>query len=102
MKDGFDLAERFKALSDPTRIRILELLKARGESCCALVARSEPGLCACDIQSAVGLAQSVVNHHMQVLIRAGLVRGEKRGRWVYYRREEPAIAALAQTLARAV
>jgi DNA-binding transcriptional ArsR family regulator len=39
---------------------------------------------------------------MQVLIRAGLVSGEKRGRWVYYRRNEAAIAALAEALARAV
>lgn len=96
------LVEAFKALSDPTRVRILSLLKARGRSCCQLIARHEPGLCACDIQDHVKLSQSVVNHHMQLLIRAGLVSGEKRGRWMYYKRNEAALAALADALARAV
>jgi ArsR family transcriptional regulator len=96
------LAERFKALSDPTRIRILELLKARGKSCCALLSKQEPGLCACDIQGEIKLSQSVVNHHMQILIRAGLVQAEKRGRWVYYRRIEEGLLKLGSDLARAV
>jgi ArsR family transcriptional regulator, arsenate/arsenite/antimonite-responsive transcriptional repressor len=94
--------EAFKALSDPTRLRILALLKVRGGSCCDLIGRGEAGLCACDIQGHVGLSQSVINHHMQLLVRAGLVSSEKRGRWVYYRRNESAIAALANTLARDV
>ncbi len=100
--DESRLAEAFKALADPTRVKILSLLKARGGSCCALIARHEPGLCACDIQAHVGLAQSVVNHHMQILIRAGLVTSQKRGRWVYYRRDEAALGALAEAVARAV
>jgi ArsR family transcriptional regulator len=96
------LASAFKALSDPTRVKILSLLRERGQSCCGLIGKREPGLCACDVQGEVGLSPSVVNHHMQILIRAGLVSGEKRGRWVYYRRNETAIAALAEALARAV
>ena len=94
--------EAFKALADPTRLRILAMLKGKGRSCCALIDRREPGLCACDIQDQVGLSQSVIHHHMQLLVRAGLVASEKRGRWVYYRRNEEAIAALANTVARAV
>ncbi len=100
--DVAGLSESFKALADPTRVTILSLLKERGRSCCGLIGKNEPGLCACDIRDHVGLAQSVVNHHMQILIRAGLVASEKRGRWVYYRRNEAAIAALAQAVARAV
>lgn len=100
--DEAALAVAFKALADPTRVRILALLRARGRSCCALIGKREAGLCACDVQAEIGLAQSVVNHHMQILIRAGLVSGEKRGRWVYYRRNEAAIAALADSVARAV
>lgn len=96
------VSESFKALSDPTRVRILALLRQRGQSCCGLIGRKEPGLCACDIQQSVELSQSVVNHHMQILIRAGLVTAEKRGRWVYYRRNDAAIAGLAEMLARAV
>jgi ArsR family transcriptional regulator len=96
------LAGAFKALSDPTRMEILALLRQRGQSCCGLIGKREPGLCACDVQDHVGLSPSAVNHHMQILIRAGLVSGEKRGRWVYYRRNEAAIAALAEAFSRAV
>jgi ArsR family transcriptional regulator len=97
-----DLAGVFKALSDPTRVRILGLLKARGRSCCDLIARSEPGLCACDIEKAVGLSQAAVSHHMGLLRRAGLIEAEKRSRWMYYRRNEAAIARLADQIAKAV
>jgi len=92
----------FKALADPTRLRILNLLKAKGRSCCDLISRNEPGLCACDVESAVGLSQAAVSHHMGLLRRAGLVEAEKRGRWIYYRRNEAAIARLADQVARAV
>ena len=91
-----------KALSDPTRLRILELLKAKGRSCCDLIARDEKGLCACDVESAVGLSKAAVSHHMALLRRAGLVNAEKRGRWIYYSRNEAAIAGLADLLAKAV
>jgi len=100
--DESRLAETFKALADPTRMRILALLKARGQSCCALIGRKEPGLCACDIETAVGLSQAAISHHMALLRRAGLVEAEKRGRWMYYKRNEAAIAGLAEMLARAV
>jgi len=98
--EGLVLA--FKALGDPTRLKILELLRARGKSCCGLVAREERGLCACDIEKAVGLSQAAVSHHMGLLRRAGLVDAEKRGRWMFYRRNEAALAGLAESIARAV
>jgi len=97
-----DLLTICKALGDPTRLKILELLKSRGKSCCELISRDEKGLCACDIEQAVKLSQAAVSHHMGLLRRAGLVRAEKRGRWVYYSRNEAAIAGLADLLARAV
>jgi ArsR family transcriptional regulator len=92
----------FKALGDPTRLKILELLKARGKTCCELVAREEKGLCACDVERAVGLSQAAVSHHMDLLRRSGLVEAEKRGRWIFYRRNEAALAGLAEAIARAV
>jgi len=92
----------FKALGDPMRLRILDLLKSRGKSCCDLIARDERGLCACDIESAVGLSQAAVSHHMGLLRRAGLVDAEKRGRWMFYRRNEAAMAGVAEALAKAV
>lgn len=100
--DDSQVAEVFKALSDPTRVKILSLLKAKGRSCCDRIARSEPGLCACDIESAVKLSQAAVSHHMGLLRRAGLVEAEKRGRWMYYRRNEAALANLSDVIAKAV
>jgi ArsR family transcriptional regulator len=97
-----DLVPVFKALGDPTRLKILDLLRSRGKSCCELISREEHGLCACDIEKAVGLSQAAVSHHMDLLRRAGLVQAEKRGRWMYYRRNEAALAGLAEAVAKAV
>jgi ArsR family transcriptional regulator len=97
-----DLVPVFKALGDPTRLKILDLLRSRGKSCCELIAREERGLCACDIEAAVGLSQAAVSHHMDLLRRAGLIEAEKRGRWMFYRRNEAALAGLAEAVAKAV
>jgi ArsR family transcriptional regulator, arsenate/arsenite/antimonite-responsive transcriptional repressor len=92
----------FKALSDPRRLEVLEMLKARGASCCSLVSANETGLCACDIEAGLGVSQSVVSHHMDALCRAGLVVREKRGRWMYYRRNEAALARLGHAVAKEI
>src|ERR1700693_3193744 len=97
-----DLVLVFKALGDPTRLKILDLLRARGKSCCDLVNRQGRGLCACDVGTAGGLSQPAVSHHMALLRRAGLVDAEKRGRWIFYRRNEAALAGLAEAVAKAV
>src|SRR6266540_5304748 len=102
MKNDLDVVTVCKALGDPTRLKILDLLKAKGRSCCGLISRDERGLCACDIEEAVGLSQAAVSHHMDLLRRAGLVEAEKRGRWMYYRRNEAALAGLAEAVAKAV
>lgn len=102
MKQPEELVLVFKALGDPTRLKILDLLRSRGKSCCDLVAREERGLCACDIEEAVGLSQAAVSHHMGLLRRSGLVEANKRGRWVFYRRNEAALAGVAEVLAKAV
>lgn len=101
-RQELDIVTVCKALGDPTRLKILELLKAKGRSCCDLITRDEKGLCACDVEQAVGLSQAAVSHHMGLLRRAGLVNAEKRGRWIYYSRNEAAIAGLANLLAKAV
>ena len=102
MSGAADPVTVFKALADPTRLKILELLSSRGRSCCELIGRDERGLCACDVEQAVGLSQAAVSHHMALLRRAGLIRAEKRGRWVYYSRNEETIAGLGEMVARAV
>lgn len=102
MKRGESLVTVFKALGDPTRLKILELLRSRGKSSCGLIAADERGLCACDIEQAVGLSQAAVSHHMNLLRRSGLVVAEKRGRWMFYRRNEAAVAGLAEIVSKAV
>lgn len=70
------LTQIFKALSDPTRIRIISLLQSGGE------------LCVCDLMEALGLPQSTVSRHLAYLRNADLVDDERRGVWMYYRLPE--------------
>ena len=74
------LATVFKALSDVTRLRILQHL-TQHESCC----KPGEGICACDLEGVTGLSQPTISHHMKTLISADLVASEKSGRWMYYR-----------------
>lgn len=74
------MEERLKALADSNRLRILEFLLDPAEGCCA----RNDGVCACDFEALLGLAQPTVSHHLKVLVDAGLLTAEKRGRWVYY------------------
>ena len=67
------LAKRLKALADPTRLRMLELL----------VAQPAP-LCVCDITRQFDQHQPTISHHLRILLTAGLISGEKRGVWSYY------------------
>jgi ArsR family transcriptional regulator len=70
----------FKALSDPVRIKILQFLRKPEGVCCAQVGV----VCACDIESLLGLSQATVSHHMKLLVDAGLVRAQKHSRWMIY------------------
>lgn len=74
------------ALSDPIRLRILDLLAAgRDEACCSPDNPETPtALCACDILPVLDLAPSRLSYHMKELREAGLVTEQKRGRWIYY------------------
>ncbi len=85
-----DLTIRLKALADPARQRIVAFLRAPTADCCS---RSD-GVCACDLESVLGLSQSTVSHHMRQLVQSGLVRSEKRGRWAYYEIDQAAFDAL--------
>ena len=68
------IAYMFKALSDPTRLRLL-----------SLIAASDGGeACICDLTDPVGLSQPTVSHHMKLLVDAGLAVREQRGRSAYY------------------
>lgn len=89
------LLAALKAAADPTRFEILRLLKQKGQ--CSIGKSS--GLCACDIEEHFRLSQPTISHHMSVLTRAGLVRAEKEGLWMWYRRDEQVLKEVARALA---
>jgi len=70
-----DLLAVFKALSDETRLRVVKLLE-NGE------------LCVCHIVAAVDMSQSRISFHLKILKDAGLVKGRREGKWMYYRLNE--------------
>lgn len=78
---NFDMAvEVFKALGDPHRLKALHFLATVTPDCC----QNGQGVCACDLVAHLGLAQPTISHHMRLLVAAGLVTAEKRGRWMHY------------------
>ncbi|TNM38378.1 winged helix-turn-helix transcriptional regulator [Nocardioides albidus] len=83
------LARMFKALGDPTRVKLLSLIAAApdGEAC------------VCDLTEPVRLSQPTVSHHMKQLVEAGLATREQRGRWAYYRVAPGVLGSLAEALA---
>ena len=82
------LARRFKALGDPVRLRLL-----------SVIASHEGGeVCVCDLSVGVDVSGPTVSHHLKVLREAGLIDGQRRGTWVYYRPVPEARAGLAAVL----
>ncbi|WP_020674140.1 ArsR/SmtB family transcription factor [Amycolatopsis nigrescens] len=82
------LARGFQAVSNPVRLRLLALLAARvGEAACV-----------CDLTSDFELSGPTMSHHFKVLREAGLITGERRGTWVYYRVVPEAMHRLSTVL----
>jgi ArsR family transcriptional regulator len=77
-------ASLFKALADPARVKIVNVL-----------ATSEEPVCACEFMPALGLAQATVSHHLKKLTDAGLLEREQRGKWAYFSLNPEAAARLA-------
>ena len=67
------LASVAKALSEPLRVRIVDLLR-----------RSEEPVCQCELIALYGIKQSLLSHHVNKLVDAGLVSVERRHKWAYY------------------
>lgn len=82
------LAGVLKAIAEPTRLRLLSLVAAHDGA----------EACVCDLTDPVGLSQPTVSHHLKVLVDAGLLHREQRGRWAYYRLVPDALQALGQLL----
>jgi ArsR family transcriptional regulator len=81
-----ELAARFKALADPTRVAIINSLSAADE------------VCVCNLTETFDLSQSTISHHLKILREAGLVESSRRGTWAYYRLVPEAISALRGAL----
>src|SRR4051794_37485523 len=71
--DATVIAAAFAALSDPVRLRLFSMIASADE------------ICSCDMQEPLGKSQPTISHHTKALADAGLIEGEKRGRWVYWR-----------------
>lgn len=77
----------FKALADPTRVRLLNLL-----------ANSRDPVCVCDLNDRFDLAQPTLSHHLKKLTAAGLLVREQRGTWAYYSVDRSGLERLARVV----
>lgn len=80
------LARMFKALADPARVKIISLLLNTDE------------ICACDVATAIGKTAATASHHLKLLRDAGLVTGDKRGTWIFYRAVPERLTAIGDAL----
>lgn len=82
------MAQLFKALADPARLRLLSLIAAQpdGEAC------------NCELVEPLGLSQPTVSHHLKVLHDSGLLDRERRGQWVHYRIRRDQLEAMRSAL----
>jgi ArsR family transcriptional regulator len=74
-QDAVELARVFKAMGDPVRLRLLSMIASHrgGEAC------------VCELTGVFDLSGPTISHHLKVLREAGLITGERRGTWIYYR-----------------
>jgi ArsR family transcriptional regulator len=85
-QEAVELAEVLAALADPVRLRLLSLVAAEGE------------VCSCALEEPLGKSQPTVSHHTRVLVEAGLLTGEKRGRWMWWSIAPARLAAVRRAL----
>lgn len=87
-RDATELADLLKAIADPVRLRLV-----------SIIATAESGeICACDLPALVDRSQPTVSHHLSLLVRAGIVDREQRGKWAWFRLRPERLAALADVL----
>jgi ArsR family transcriptional regulator len=83
-----DLARVFKAIADPVRLRLLSLIASHAGG----------DACVCDLTDAFDLTGPTISHHLKVLRESGLINGERRGTWIYYRVHPEVLARLSAVL----
>jgi ArsR family transcriptional regulator, arsenate/arsenite/antimonite-responsive transcriptional repressor len=84
--DAVALASVLAALSDPVRLRLLSLVASEGE------------VCSCNLEGPLGKSQPTISHHTRILADAGLIVGEKRGKWTWWRTVPDQLSALRRVL----
>jgi ArsR family transcriptional regulator, arsenate/arsenite/antimonite-responsive transcriptional repressor len=84
--DAAELARGFAALADPVRLRLLSLIASADE------------VCSCELEEPLARSQPTISHHTKALAEAGLITGEKRGRWMYWCVVPARVAALQRAL----
>ena len=84
--DAAELAHVMSALADPVRLRLLSLVASQEE------------VCSCDLEGPLGRSQPTVSHHTRILSEAGLITGDKRGKWTWWRIEPDRLAAVRRAL----
>jgi ArsR family transcriptional regulator len=84
--DAAELGRLFGALSDPVRLRLLSLVASQVE------------VCSCDLEGPLDRSQPTISHHTKVLAEVGLIVGEKRGRWMWWRADPTRLAAVRTAL----
>jgi ArsR family transcriptional regulator len=82
------LAAGFSALGDPVRLRLLSMLAAAPEG----------EICVCEFIEPIGKSQGTISHHLKILGDAGLVHGDRRGKWVWYSLDRDQLASLRSAL----
>jgi ArsR family transcriptional regulator, arsenate/arsenite/antimonite-responsive transcriptional repressor len=85
-QEAAELAPILAALGDPVRLRLLSIVCAEGE------------VCSCNLEEPLAKSQPTISHHTRVLAEAGLLVGEKRGRWTWWRVDSERLATLRTIL----
>ena len=83
-EEAIATSELFRALGDPARVTIVNLIATAGEA-----------VCACEFNETLGLSQPTVSHHLKKLTEVGLLEREQRGKWAYFSLKRQAVEKLA-------
>jgi ArsR family transcriptional regulator, arsenate/arsenite/antimonite-responsive transcriptional repressor len=87
-EQAVELARLFKAMGDPVRLRLLSLIASHADG----------EACVCDLSGVFELTGPTISHHLKVLREAGLISGQRRGTWIYYRIQPEALGRLSAVL----
>jgi ArsR family transcriptional regulator len=85
-REAEELAPALAALGDAVRLRLLSIVAAKGE------------VCSCNLEAPLQRSQPTISHHTRVLAEAGLITGERRGKWTWWRIVPERLSALSRLL----